>query len=387
MEPASRPPGRVVLFIIGRDSRSRPIGTLGRRLCAAHDDVMCVYSGVTGESSGDGLEVERHVSEPDTGTGSIVDLLDKWRPDVVVRSGSLPSVTVLVELNERSIPLVLLDAHRIDRHPLPRWIGTKGRRWLLSGLEQALVVTKSDSEALAQMGAHYSKVERSGLLEEHGGGVLPCNEQERASLAELLAARPVWCAACVTAAEMTAVLEAHRMASRLSHRLLLILVPEDLSQGAEIHQRFLESDWRSALRSDGAEPDPDVQIYVADAEGEMGLWFRIAPITFLGQSLLPPGGAYDPFRPAALGSAVVHGPHVAGREAAFHRLAEAGAARRVFTGAELGAVVGDLLSPDAAALMAHRAWEVVSEGTAVIERAEDIILGVLDRARGDHAAA
>jgi 3-deoxy-D-manno-octulosonic-acid transferase len=50
-------------------------------------------------------------------------------------------------------------------------------------------------------------------------------------------------------------------------------------------------------------------VYVANTLGEMGLWFRLAPVAMVGGSWAPVGG-HNPHEPLALGCRVVHGPHV-----------------------------------------------------------------------------
>ena len=66
---------------------------------------------------------------------------------------------------------------------------------------------------------------------------------------------------------------------------------------------------RFALRSAGELPDRDTDIYVADTLGEMGVFYRIAPIVFIGGSLVHHGGQ-NPIEAAKLGAAILHGPHV-----------------------------------------------------------------------------
>ena len=48
---------------------------------------------------------------------------------------------------------------------------------------------------------------------------------------------------------------------------------------------------------------------MADTVGELGLLYRLAPIVFIGGSLVRHGGQ-NPIEPAKLGAAILHGPHV-----------------------------------------------------------------------------
>ena len=135
------------------------------------------------------------------------------------------------------------------------------------------------------------------------------------------------------------------------------------------------------LRSEGAEPDAICEIYIADTLGEMGLWYRVAPLTFLGGSLTEIGG-HNPYEPAALGSALLHGPYTANAQDIYERLDEAGAAKMVRDTQQLGEAVKELLEPHRAAAMAHAAWEVSSQGAQAMERAFAEINTALDRAEG-----
>ena len=112
--------------------------------------------------------------------------------------------------------------------------------------------------------------------------------------------------------------------------------------------------------------------------GELGLWYRLAPISFVGGSLEPIGG-HNPFEPAALGSVILHGPYVSNFVDIFQRLSEAKASRLVSSPDSLAAAVNDLLNPDRAAEMAHAAWEVCSAGAEVTDKALDMLFDHLDR--------
>ena len=63
------------------------------------------------------------------------------------------------------------------------------------------------------------------------------------------------------------------------------------------------------MRSRGEAPKQGVDVYIADTLGELGLIYRLAPIVFMGGSLVEHGGQ-NPIEAIRLGAAVVHGPHV-----------------------------------------------------------------------------
>ena len=259
------------------------------------------------------------------------------------------------------------------------------RRWSdfrlrnrLRRVDHVFAASSRDAHHLRRLGADPERIEILGPLEE-GTQSLPCDEREWDALADLMTARPVWLAAMVRKSELPAVEEAQRAASRTSHRLLLIAVPESASDGPAMAEWFREQGWQTGLRSAGADPDPDNQVYVADEEGELGLWYRLAPISFIGASLSPSeGGGHDPYGPATLGSAIVHGPHVTQFTSEFRRLGEGGGTRSIRDGAGLGAAVAELLSPDRAARQAHRAWEITFQGAEASDRVVGMIRRLID---------
>ena len=98
----------------------------------------------------------------------------------------------------------------------------------------------------------------------------------------------------------------------------------------------------TALRSAGELINDNVDIYVADTLGELGLFFRLAPISFMGKSLVNLGGQ-NPLEPARLGSAVLFGPHMWNFPDITETLLAAGAAEVVCNPDELTEALNRLL--------------------------------------------
>lgn len=132
--------------------------------------------------------------------------------------------------------------------------------------------------------------------------------------------------------------------------------------------------WAVAQRALDEEPEPDIEVFVVDNPAEYGLWYRLAPVTFLGGSLLGKGSVRSPMEAAALGSAILHGPRTGLAGPVFGRLGVARATRAVASASDLGDALGDLLAPDRAARLAQAAWAVASDGADVTE-------GILARIR------
>lgn len=389
---ATRPSGAVVWLHAG-DSAALP-GTLNlaraMRLAGARADYLVSTAGKETPEPAPPKGVICTVAPADT-VAQIRRFLDQWRPNAVAFIGGKLQPGLVHQLHLRGIPVFLFDAPAPRLGPIsPSWLpgvlrGTLRRftRILAHGPEAA--------SALRRAGAPAEIVETAGALQD-GPGPLPHTEAEREALSHLLGPRPVWLAVDVPEAEEDRVIAAHIAAQRHSHRLLLILVPKDPGRGPEIAARLEQTEaLRGARRGAEEYPEEEVSVYIADAEGELGLWFRLAPITYLGGTLTKDPASVPglhPFAAASLGSAVLYGPEVPGcYKAALEDLAAGQAARLVRGTTELAEAIGDLLAPDRAAVMALNAWQVTSDRDAITERAVRLLRDVLPAdAAGPHPA-
>lgn len=367
--------GPLIWFHTGQDRQALAARELAMRMKSEREDLsFLLTTSADNRCPTEGCLVSQLV--PDELLPSIRRFLDHWTPAVAVWTEPELRPALITEAAKRGVRLFLVDAHTAKPD-------TQAWRWLpglssslLSRFERVLTGDAETAAMLKRLGAGPKQLEISGYLEE-GTPALNCRESDRDALAGKLAARPVWLAAHVTIEECADVIDAHTRLQRRSHRLLLILVPDDLAEGVAWYERLANDGYRVALRSKGDDPGAETQIYIADTEGEMGLWYRLAPISFLGRSISADGGV-NPYEPAALGSAIVHGPQVNNYRHAYGKLASAQAARLVRNRDELGDVVEQLLSPDTAASMAHNAWNVCSSGAEVTDRVRDLVFAELD---------
>jgi 3-deoxy-D-manno-octulosonic-acid transferase len=121
---------------------------------------------------------------------------------------------------------------------------------------------------------------------------------------------------------------------------LLILAPRLPDRRAEIAAHCTRLGLRAVLRSDGAVPGPEDAVWIADTFGEMGLWYRLCPVSLIGGSFGETGG-HNPWEAASLGSAILHGPDTANFAGDYVALALADATRDVTSADGLLAALDD----------------------------------------------
>ncbi len=376
-----RPEGALIWFHAASVGESLALLELLRRLLEERDDLHILVT--TGTVTSAAVMAERlpdrafHQYVPVDARAFVRRFLEHWKPDLAIWTESELWPSLISETHDQGIPMLIVNA-RMSKASHDKWRFLRGMaRSLLERFEFALVQDDLTEIYLRRLGMSPSKMEVTGTLKE-GAAALPVDDADLTQMRSDLAGRPVWLAASTHPGEEKKVLEAHRIAIRANPRLLLVLVPRHPNRGDELAEAMQADGWVFNRRAAGETPDPEAQVFLADTMGELGLWYRLAPISFVGGSWEPIGG-HNPFEPASLGSAILHGPYVTNFVDIYQRLTEARAARLVSAPDSLAEAVNELLSPDRAAAMAHAAWEVVSSGADVTDRTVEVVLDYLER--------
>lgn len=319
------------------------------------------------------------LAQPADRLPALHDLLARLCPSLVLLTGLALPPGLIHAARSRGVPVALADVHLSAGARAPwRWPRRMAAA-LFQRLDLVLARDGDSLEALVRLLRRPVAAEVTGRIEETTEP-LSHSEAERAALAELMKARPVWLAAACPVDEEVAVIGAHLRALRHAHRLLLILSPADPKRGPALAERLAAEGMGVSLRSRDEDPEDEVQVLVADTEAEMGLWYRMAPVTYMGGTLGGSGAGRNPMEPAALGSAILHGPRHGPYPEAYAGLAAAYAARAIADAAGLAEAVTELIAPDKAAFLAHNAWAASSGGAEVTERVMELLFRRIDAA-------
>lgn len=378
-KPASfdtpRPKGEVIWLHCSDPARARSLAQLGLRLTHLRDETQKVLITTSGDIPPAQALPAGAIWQPcpSENPADILDFLDHWKPDMLIWLGNLLRPALTVTSAER-MPCMLLEPQSPALEN-KRWrVGPEPIRATLALFNVILADTAAVATRFKSILPETVEVLESGLLTEEAPA-LSCAESDLEELREALAGRPVWLASRVQPDEIQAVLSAYRAALRLSHRLVLVIVPDTLDVAAQIREQVSAMNWRVASWEDGDFPQRETQVLLTESPEELGLWYRIAPVSFVGSSLYSGQGGRDPLEAAALGSAVLYGPSVGNHLDSYTRLANAGAARIVRDADSLATALIQLAAPDQLASMAHAGWQVISETAEVT----DAIIGHAQR--------
>ncbi|MEM1236004.1 MAG: glycosyltransferase N-terminal domain-containing protein [Pseudomonadota bacterium] len=371
-----RPPGQLVWFQVPHEGELGPVEELAQRLLNADPDLAVLITAPT-LPAGPHRGTVNYVPLPSDKRTEVQAFLNHWEPDICVWTRGELQPTILADLEERNVPILLVDATTPDFPSswLP-WSGMR-QKTMLRRFDRILAADDDAAAHLKSLGARPWSVEAIGSLEE-GSVALSASETDRAELAEILATRPVWYAADLPLAELGIALDAHSNALRRAHRFLLVLGLAREADAPAAFEAATDAGYRVALRSATDDIDSEIQVLVADLPDEHGLWYRLAPLCYIGGTFSGEANR-NPFEAAALGSAIVYGPRISRFRAHFERLRNASGARSLNLPTSLGSAISDLSAPDKSAAIAHAAWDVSSSGASVTDRVIGLIRDALDK--------
>lgn len=377
-----RPDGPLIWIHAASVGESLSILELARRMLDARPDLHCLITTgtVTSAAALSGRMPDRmfHQYVPLDVASAVARFLEHWQPDLAVWTESELWPALLDATKKRDIAMVLVNA-RMSKRSYKRWKWLRRMAsFILTRFDYALTQDKATAKYLENLGLPIAQIETTGSLKE-GATPLPYNEVERKAFTNALGGRMLWLAASTHLGEEPLVATAHRQARRSFPELLLILTPRHPERGDEIAHMLRADGWNVAQRSKAQLLKAQTDIYLADTIAEMGLWYRLAPVSFLGGSLVKTGG-HNPFEPAVLGSAILHGPHVFNFSDAFQRLEAAQACVPVADAGALAQKLGETLIPECSAKLATAAWAVCSEGADVTDRVLNVLMSYLPKA-------
>jgi 3-deoxy-D-manno-octulosonic-acid transferase len=255
------------------------------------------------------------------------------------------------------VPLVLING-RMSRASYRRWRRRPSlSRPLFSAFDLVLAQNVILAERFAQLGV--ARTLDVGNLKADAPPP-PVDLSGRRKLDAALQGRTVWLAASTHQGEDETVMAAHLKIKTARPDLLTIIVPRHPERGPLIAEQLRAANLKVALRSAGELPGPDTDIYVADTIGELGLFYALAPVAFVGGSLAERGGQ-NPVEAIKLGAAVLTGPNWQNFRDSYRELLGTGGALEIRNAASLAEAVLALLADDnARRAMTERASRAIA---------------------------
>jgi 3-deoxy-D-manno-octulosonic-acid transferase len=291
--------------------------------------------------------------------------LDHWRPSLAILAETELWPNLIFETTQRGTPLILVNA-RLSQRSYDRWrLLQITAEALLKRIDLCLAQGPDDAQRLTRLGA--PRVVVTGNL-KFDVPPPPADAAALAALERAIQGRPVVLAASTHRGEETLVIEAHKQLRRKMPGLITIIAPRHPERGGDVVEAAEAAGLAPVMRSRGHLPDRGTDVYVADTMGELGIFYRLARIVFVGGSLVRHGGQ-NPIEPAKLDCAILYGPHVANFAAVYEQLSRARGAALVTDADSLARSIGLLLDdPGLVRKMATAAKATVEQLGGALER-------------------
>ena len=317
----------------------------------------------------------RHQFVPVDLPGAVTRFLDHWHPDLALWVESELWPNLVLTTARRNIPMLLLNA-RLSARSHARWRQWGGlSRPMLGSFALCLAQDDVQGERFRELGAR--DVASVGDLKA-AAKTLPATSAALDALRRQIGDRPRWLAASTHSGEEEIALAVHRAVAGGHSGLLTMIAPRHPARGDEIAALAAAQGLSIARRSRDEAITADTDLYLADTFGELGVFYSLAGIAFVGGSLVDKGG-HNPFEAARLDCAVLIGPYTANCSAMAEALIAVDAAETVADGDALGDAVVRLL--DDAALRARRAKsaaKVAADGLGTLDAVLDRLAPWLD---------
>jgi len=367
---ASRPrPEGLLVWVHGASvGESLSLLPLIERLRVDHPDWSILVT--TGTVTSAALMVERlpegafHQFVPVDRVAYVSKFLNHWKPDLALWTESEFWPNMISLSGALNIPMVLLNG-RVSGKSFKGWKQFSGLiKRILSAFSLCLGQSESDASRLSDLGAPNAK--SVGNL-KFAAPPLPADEQAMEKLSSLVGQRPCWLASSTHKGEEEIVGRIHKALKDKQPDILSIIVPRHPGRGVEIADTLKAMGLNVALRSTKGELTPATDIYIADTMGELGLFYRLATIVYIGKSLVPLGGQ-NPLEAARLDCAIVFGPHMDNFKEITAKFIEIKACVEVPDEASLLSTVSRLMTaPEECQKLATAARRVAHEQSGVLD--------------------
>lgn len=360
----ARPEGEIVWLHGASVGESLSVLPLVENLQSLHPELKFLVT--TGTTTSARLMAERlppgalHQYIPLDHPRYVSAFLDYWRPQAALFVESEFWPNLILTARERVGFMALING-RVSPKSFEEWSRKPQTiRFILSAFDVLMAQDRQNAERLSTLAER--DVVTFGNL-KNAAPPLPAAESELAALKAAIGDRPLWLAASTHPGEEEAVFKAHESLKSLFPSLLTLLAPRHPARGDEVRDLGAAQGLNIAQRSKGEVIEADSDVYIADTLGELGLFYRLSSISFVGGGLTPKGG-HNPLEPARLGGAILHGPYTFNFVETYGEMRAGGGAALVRNDRELATAVRRLLSDDKTRLAMAQAAQKTAEASA-----------------------
>lgn len=373
------PPDGVVIWChaasVGESLAAAPVI---KHLCAMPDVRVVLTTGTTTSAAimstrlPDGAQ---HQYAPWDRTAWVSRFLDHWQPHLSIRMESEIWPNTLNALKSRNIPVAIING-RLSAETVRGWSRIpRTARYVFNGIDLVIAQSPTFAAAFEHLGCRTVEVAPNLKLSAER---LPVDDALLATTQNAIGSRPVWLAASTHDGEEQAAIKVHQAISNQTSDLLTIVAPRHPHRGPEIRTLAEHAGLHTAQRSLNQPVRSDTDFYIVDALGELGLFYSLSPIVFVGKSLFTTGGQ-NPVEAAHFGCAILFGMHMENFEDIAEAMIANGSAVQVKDEDDLQRQVAALIGDDGRrATLSASAQSFVDMGSSGLDQTMQSLQRLID---------
>ena len=232
---------------------------------------------------------------------------DHWRPDLVMIVEQELWPNLLETAGKRNLPIILINS-RLSERSYYKWrVFRKTARRLFNNITKCYTQDECYDAFFRHLGVH--EVSCLGDLKRQPTK-LPFNPQDYTKIRKHIGDRPVWIAASTHAGEEEIILNVTKRLRQDYPNLLTLIAPRHPKRMDEIKSLFNQQGLAFQTRSHDHVPNANINYFIIDSFGELGLFFALAKFCFMGGSLVPTKkiGGHNPMEAAMFRLPILMGP-------------------------------------------------------------------------------
>ena len=231
--------------------------------------------------------------------------INHWKPSLALFIDSEIWPNMLINLNNKKIPTVLVNA-RITKKSFSKWIKIKNfSKSIFNNINLCLCSNKETIGFLKKLGAKNIKYFGNLKYSQTENEKIEINNQTL----KFISKKTVWCASSTHKTEEKFVGIIHNKLKKKFKNLLTVIIPRHIDRKHQIKDELIELGLKVHMHEPYTKIDRETDIYLVNSFGKTKSFYSIIKNVFLGGSLIQHGGQ-NPLEAVRYNCNILHGPNV-----------------------------------------------------------------------------
>ena len=308
---------------------------------------------------------------------AIKQFLKRVKPRLLILMETELWPNLLHVCSKQGIPIFLANARLSERSAKRYQQIINIAQAMLNKVTSIAAQTEADAQRFIKLGYPAERITITGSIKFDL--TIPANLTETAYLLrqQLGEHRLIWIAASTHDGEEEQILSALSRVKQELPQSLLLLVPRHPERFNTVAMLCQQQGHTIVRRSENKICDENVSVFIGDTMGELLLFYAVSDLAYIGGSLVEKGGQ-NPLEAAALGIALLTGPHTFNFALISEELQKRDAEIKILNSIELANKVVELLNnKDLRKSMGLKGKEFIEENRGAVDKQIALIKQVL----------